>query len=82
MFHHRALCPPNRSGTFLQWVDDTPDNCIGNIVRGNTIITNGNECVDIKEGSTGNTVEENSCSDQLDTESGCYDVRGDYNIIR
>lgn len=51
-------------------------------MRGNIISTYGNECVDIKEGSTENLIEENTCSDQFDEESGCYDVRGDDNIIR
>ncbi|CAM9369452.1 unnamed protein product, partial [Ascophyllum nodosum] len=65
-----------------QWVDDeTPDNCIDNLIEGNVIRTNGNECVDIKEGSTENIVQGNFCSDQLDEESGCYNVRGDDNII-
>ena len=62
-------------------MDDTPDKCIGNLVRGNTITTNGNECVDIKEGSTDNIVEKNVCSNQLDENSGCFDSRGDNNII-
>lgn len=51
-------------------------------MRGNTIITNGNECVDIKEGSTDNIVEENSCSYQLDEFSGWFGIQGDNNILR
>ena len=66
----------------MQWVNNATDICTGNVVRGNTISTYGNECVDIKEGSTQNLVEENTCSDQLDEESGCYDSRGDNNTIR
>lgn len=66
----------------MHWVNNTADICTSNVVRGNTINTYCNECVDIKEGSTENLVEENTCSDQLDDEPGCYDVRGDNNIIR
>ena len=69
---------PNRT----MKVGDNLDYCFNNLVRGNTISTNGNECVDIKEGSRENIVEDNSCTRQLDRESGCYNVRGDDNIIR
>ncbi|CAN0385323.1 unnamed protein product, partial [Ascophyllum nodosum] len=65
-----------------QWVDETSDNCFGNVIEGNIISTNGNECVEIKEGSKENIVEMNVCSNQLDKNSGCYGVRGDDNIIR
>ena len=44
--------------------------------------TNGNECVDIKEGASGNLIEHNECSNQLDDQSGCYDSRGDDNTFR
>ena len=48
----------------------------------NTILTCGNECVEVKEGSSGNVIEHNSCFEQRDEESGCYCSRGDNNIIR
>lgn len=53
-----------------------------NWVHHNTIHTNGNECVDIKEGSTENIVEHNACSGQLDPESAGLDSRGNRNIFR
>ncbi|CAM9477454.1 unnamed protein product, partial [Hapterophycus canaliculatus] len=64
-----------------QWVDG-PDESNHNVILANNISTNGNECVDIKEGATGNVVEGNICSNQLDEESGCYDSRGDGNTFR
>lgn len=56
----------------LKWVDYTPDHCIGNLVKENTINTNGIEYVDIKEGSTGSIVEDNSCTNQRNESSSCY----------
>ena len=50
-------------------------------MRGNRIETNGNECVDIKEGSSGNVVDSNLCSAQLDAHSGCFNARGDGNTF-
>ncbi|CAM9617951.1 unnamed protein product [Ectocarpus sp. 12 AP-2014] len=64
-----------------QWKNGE-DACNGNLVSGNRISTSGNECIDIKEGSSGNTIENNFCSDQLDVNSGCYDSRGDGNTFR
>ncbi|CAM9793899.1 unnamed protein product [Ectocarpus fasciculatus] len=64
-----------------QWTNGE-DMCNDNWVSGNRISTSGNECVDIKEGSSGNVIEDNLCSDQLDAESGCYDSRGDGNTFR
>ena len=58
------------------------DVCDLNYVSGNAIETNGNECVEIKEGSTRNVIERNICSNQLDVESGCFSFRGDANTIR
>ncbi len=52
------------------------------IVRGNTILTNGNECVDIKEAARENLIERNRCSGQRDPNSGGFDARGDANIFR
>lgn len=59
-----------------------PDNSHTNLVRNNTFITNGNECVDIKEGSSRNIVEFNSCTGQKDTESAGLDSRGNENVFR
>jgi hypothetical protein len=59
-----------------------PDRSDGNRVHHNTIDTRGNECVDIKEGSSGNVVEHNSCTGQLDPESGGLDARGSGNVFR
>ena len=58
------------------------DNSTRNHIHHNTIETNGNECVDIKEGSTDNLVEFNSCSHQQDPKSGGLDARGNHNILR
>lgn len=52
------------------------------VVRDNVIATRGNECVDIKEGATGNLVEFNDCSEQQDPESGGFDSRGSGNAFR
>lgn len=52
------------------------------MIRNNIIATHGSECVDIKEGSYGNVIEENKCSDQCEEKSGCLSVRGDGNIVR
>ena len=51
-------------------------------VSRNKITTNGNECVDIKEGSYGIIVDYNLCSGQLDPESAGMDSRGNRNIFR
>ncbi|CAN0020458.1 unnamed protein product, partial [Ectocarpus sp. 8 AP-2014] len=64
-----------------QW-SDGPDECNDNTITGNTITPNGNECVDVKEGSTGTIVEGNTCSGQLDEDSGCFGSRGDGNVFR
>lgn len=37
--------------------------------------------MDIKEGSTGNIVDSNICTAQLDANSGCYNSRGDDNTF-
>ena len=52
------------------------------MMRGNNIATNGNECVEAKEGSSGKIFEHNVCSNQRDSESGCFASRGDGNTIR
>lgn len=53
-----------------------------NWIHNNNINTQGNECVDIKEGSSGNIVENNSCTGQKDKESAGLDSRGNGNIFR
>ncbi|MEX0650146.1 MAG: DUF1565 domain-containing protein [Candidatus Andersenbacteria bacterium] len=58
------------------------DKSDGNIVRNNTFATFGNECVDVKEGSSLNIIEFNSCTEQKDTESGGMNSRGNGNIFR
>lgn len=58
------------------------DQSNGNWIHDNVIDTQGNECVDIKEGSTGNIVEKNRCTGQKDKESAGMDSRGNGNIFR
>ena len=58
------------------------DRSNNNLISGNTIATNGSECVDIKEGSYGNIFEYNKCSYELEEKSGCVSIRGDGNIVR
>lgn len=58
------------------------DGSDANIVANNTIATRGNECVDIKEGSSYNIVEFNDCTAQKDKHSGGLDSRGNQNIFR
>ncbi|MDX1692723.1 MAG: discoidin domain-containing protein [Ketobacteraceae bacterium] len=70
-----------------QWADGKnptadPDVSAFNHIHNNYFLTNGNECVDIKEGSEKNLVEYNECSGQMDPNSGGFDARGDYNIFR
>lgn len=58
------------------------DNSMDNWIHHNKINTQGNECVDIKEGSTANIVEFNDCTGQKDIESGGLDSRGNNNVFR
>lgn len=58
------------------------DQSNNNWIHHNQIDTQGNECVDIKEGSEGNVVEYNNCTGQRDSESGGMDSRGNGNIFR
>ncbi len=53
-----------------------------NWVHHNTFDTQGNECVEVKEGSFGNIVEHNFCTGQLDPNSGGLGSRGSGNIFR
>jgi parallel beta-helix repeat protein len=58
------------------------DHSNNNWIHHNSFDTQGNECVDIKEGASGNIVEYNSCTGQRDPKSGGFDVRGVNNVIR
>lgn len=62
--------------------DTAVDQSNNNWVHHNTFDTRGNECVDIKEGSSANIVEYNSCTGQQDPESGGLDARGGGNTFR
>ncbi|MBI4066572.1 fibronectin type III domain-containing protein, partial [Candidatus Gottesmanbacteria bacterium] len=48
-------------------------------VKHNFVDTHGNECVDIKEGSSGNIIVDNACISQYDPESAAFDTRGPSN---
>ena len=56
--------------------------CAYNWIHDNTFWTYGNECVEIKEGSTNNLIEHNVCKNQNDPDSGCFSSRGSDNTIR
>ncbi len=62
--------------------DKAIDRSDRNRIHDNIISTGGNECVDIKEGSSGNIVEKNSCTGQKDPNSGGFDSRGNGNVFR
>lgn len=62
--------------------DSAIDRSDQNRIHDNVITTDGNECVDIKEGSSGNIVEKNSCTGQKDPNSGGFDSRGNGNVFR
>ncbi|MFZ4660522.1 MAG: extracellular solute-binding protein [Caldilineaceae bacterium] len=70
-----------------QWDDGKnptadPDASRENWIHHNVMNTQGNECVEIKEGASANLVEQNSCTGQLDPDSGGIGVRGSGNVIR
>jgi hypothetical protein len=75
-------------GTAPEQLDDgrnpTPDRdeSNNNWIHHNTFDTRGNECVDIKEGSSGNIVEYNRCTGQQDPKSAGFDARGNSNVFR
>jgi hypothetical protein len=62
--------------------DSAVDRSNGNWIHHNTFNTQGNECVDIKDGSSGNIVEHNTCTGQRDPESGGFNALGDRNVFR
>lgn len=70
-----------------QWNDGKnptadPDETNNNWIHHNLIVTQGNECVEVKEGATGNIIEHNDCSGQQDPNSGGFGLRGSGNILR
>ncbi|MFW5852985.1 MAG: hypothetical protein ACOCUR_03060, partial [Nanoarchaeota archaeon] len=70
-----------------QWDDGKnpepgPDKSTGNWIHDNYFDTQGNECVEMKEGATGNIIEHNTCTGQKDAQSGGIVSRGDGNILR
>ena len=62
--------------------DRSVDQSSGNWIHHNSFNTRGNECVDIKEGSSGNVVEKNRCTGQRDKNSAGLDSRGSGNVFR
>lgn len=62
--------------------DSAIDRSNANWIHHNTFNTRGNECVDIKEGSSGNIVEHNRCTGQKDKKSAGLDARGSGNTFR
>ena len=62
--------------------DAASDQSDENWIHHNVFNTQGNECVDIKEGSSRNLVEHNRCTGQLDTNSGGLGSRGSGNVFR
>ncbi|MDP3881763.1 MAG: discoidin domain-containing protein, partial [Nanoarchaeota archaeon] len=70
-----------------QWADgknptSDADVSANNRIHHNYFNTQGNECVDIKEGSVNNTVEYNICTGQKDPNSAGLDSRSDENVFR
>ncbi len=70
-----------------QWADGKnptadPDESSHNWIHHNVMNTQGNECVEIKEGGYANLIEHNSCTGQLDPEAAGIGTRGSGNIIR
>lgn len=62
--------------------DASVDRSNANWIHHNIFNTRGNECVDIKEGSSGNIVEHNRCTGQRDKKSAGLDARGSGNTFR
>ncbi len=70
-----------------QWEDgknptDDPDHSSDNWIHHNVMNTQGNECVEVKEGGSNNLIEHNTCTGQLDPNSAGIGARGSGNIIR
>jgi len=70
-----------------QWADGKnpttdPDESSSNWIHHNEMDTQGNECVEVKEGGYGNIIEFNLCTGQLDPDSAGIGARGNRNVIR
>jgi len=70
-----------------QWGDgknptNEADGSNANHVHHNVFNTQGNECVEVKEGGTGNIIEYNDCTGNKDPEAAGLASRGDGNIFR
>ena len=70
-----------------QWGDGKnptaePDESNFNHIHHNVFDTQGNECVDVKEGASNNLIEYNDCTGGKDPESAGLDARGSGNIFR
>jgi hypothetical protein len=72
---------PEQRGNGVNATDEV-DGSSRNWIHDNEIDTRADECVDIKEGSTANVVENNSCTGQRDPDSGGLDARGSGNVFR
>lgn len=59
-----------------------PDQSTNNWVHDNVFDTEGAECVDVKESTSGNVIENNSCTGLKDPISGGFESRGNENIFR
>jgi hypothetical protein len=59
-----------------------PDRSDANHIVGNRFNTQGNECVDIKEGASGNLIERNDCQGSKDPEAAGFSSRGNGNTFR
>ncbi|CAM9195519.1 unnamed protein product, partial [Laminaria digitata] len=57
------------------------DVCLGNVIRNNEIVTNGNEGVDVKEGCQHTFIENNDISMQRDENSGGVSSHADNTVI-
>ncbi len=70
-----------------QWSDGKnptadPDASTNNWIHHNIMDTQGNECVEVKEGGYANLIEYNLCTGQLDPDSAGIGARGSRNVIR
>lgn len=65
-----------------QWKNNRPDVSSNNLIQHNTINTDGNECVEVKEGGEFNIVEYNTCTGQLDKNAAGIAFRGNWNTAR
>lgn len=71
-----------RSDSSDDGADDSYDVTQKNWIHNNFIHTNGNECVECKEASKLNLIEDNICQSQKDEKSGCFGSRGSDNTFR